>query len=226
MNADFILPLGPACRPAWHLKLNNLRYVSSPFDWMMSYKLETFIKFVKQKNLKGFFETNEYLNRDLGKTRVVRDTVNGIVSMHSFPVSMEIQDFYPSFIQIMSKRFDRLLKIFEQSKTIVFLSNRNEYCEIKNFLCSFNELYPVKDLVYINVEHSPEEKEYRESEEKVSDNILIKHVYFNDVHINRDTKDNPRFWLGNEEGWTKLCSTLNLENPQTIQALNEDKELR
>ena len=40
MNTDFILSLGPACRPAWHLKLNQLRYVSCPFDWMMNYQYD------------------------------------------------------------------------------------------------------------------------------------------------------------------------------------------
>ena len=138
---------------------------------------------------------------------------------------MEIDEFYPSFIQIMSKRFDRLLQIFEQSKTIVFLSNRTDTNEIKAFLSSFNDLYKNKKIIYINVEHSPI-SDYKEEDEYITDDIVFKHVYFNDVHENGDTKDNPRYWLGNELYWTKLCSTMILANPQEIQALNEDKELR
>ena len=93
MNTDFILSLGPACRPAWHLKLNQLRYVSCPFDWMMSYSLETVIKFLKQKNLNGFFEKYEYMNRDSGNCKVVKDITNQVISMHSFPISMTVEDF-------------------------------------------------------------------------------------------------------------------------------------
>ena len=79
IEADFILSLGSACRPAWHLKANNLRYVSSPFDWMMNYRLETFINFLKQKNLNGFFLNYEYMNRDSGKTKVVKDLSSGTI---------------------------------------------------------------------------------------------------------------------------------------------------
>lgn len=225
MEADFILSLGPACRPAWHLKLNNLRYLSSPFDWMMNYKLDTFIKFLKQKNLNGFFEQKEYMNKDSGNTRVVKDISNEIISMHSFPVSVNIDEFYPSFIKIMNKRFERLIQIFEQSKTIIFISNRQDCDEIKHFIFDFNELYKNKNIIYINVENS-QLLEYEEKDEYLAANIMFKHVYFNDVHPNGDTKDNPRYWLGNEECWTKLCSTLKLSNPQNILALNEDKELR
>lgn len=227
MYTDFILSLGPACRPAWHLKLNQLRYVSCPFDWMMSYRLETVIKFLKQKNLNGFFEKYEYMNRDSGNCKVVKDTTNQIISMHSFPVSMNIADFYPKFIQIMNKRFERLINILNDSKHITFLSNRNDINEIKKFLLDFNELYKDKIIVCINIEHSPELQDfYKSNIESIKDNISIHHVYFNDVHINGETKDNPKFWLGNEEKWKIICSTLHLKSPQNIVALNEDKELR
>ena len=220
MNTDFILSLGPACRPAWHLKLNQLRYVSCP------YSLETVIKFLKQKNLNGFFEKYEYMNRDSGNCKVVKDITNQITSMHSFPISMTIEDFYPTFIQIMNKRFERLIQIIESSNNITFLSNRKDVNEIKKFLLEFNELYKDKTIVYINIEHTPElQDSYEESFEPVTENISIQHVYFNDVHINGETNDNPRFWLGNEECWKKLCLTLHLQNPQKIVALNEDKEL-
>lgn len=227
MNTDFILSLGPACRPAGHLKLNQLRYVSCPFDWMMNYSLKTFFKFLKQQNLNGFFEKHEYMNRDSGNCKVVKDIDNQIISKHSFPISMNIEDFYPKFISIMNKRFQRLINIIENSEKITFLSNRKDVNEIKEFLLEFNELYKDKAIVYINVEHSPElQDSYKEYNEQITNNISIQHVYFNDVHINGDTKDNPRYWLGNEECWKKLCSTLHLQNPQKIVALNEDMELR
>lgn len=63
-------------------------------------------------------------------------------------------------------------------------------------------------------------------EMNIYDDITFKHVYFNDVHANGDTKDNPRSWCGNEECWSKLCSTIKLSNPQTLLTLNEDNELK
>ena len=44
-NLNFILSLGEACRPADALNRNNLRYFSSPFDWMMNYDLDTIYNF-------------------------------------------------------------------------------------------------------------------------------------------------------------------------------------
>ena len=41
LRADIILSLGIACRPAEQLRINKLRFLSSPLDWMMSYSLET-----------------------------------------------------------------------------------------------------------------------------------------------------------------------------------------
>ena len=51
------------------------------------------------------------MNRNSGNCKIVKDTTNQIISMHSFPVSMNIADFYPKFIQIMNKRFERLINI-------------------------------------------------------------------------------------------------------------------
>ena len=110
MKTDFILSLGPECRPAWYLKINKLRYVSSPFDWMMGYRLETFIYFLKQKNLNGFFENKLYLDRDSGRYRVVRDTKYGVTSMHAFPKSMSLDEYYPIFIEIMNSDIGKSLR--------------------------------------------------------------------------------------------------------------------
>lgn len=112
------------------------------------------------------FFNSEYMNRDSGKTKVVKDLTSGTISMHSFPIDMEIDEFYPTFIQIMNKRFERLMQIFEKSQAIVFVSHRSDHYEIKRFLSNFNELYGNKKIVYINVEHSPL-MEYEERDEYI-----------------------------------------------------------
>lgn len=199
--------------------------MSSPFDWMMDYRLDTLVKFLKQKSLTGFFLNAEYMNRNSGNHRVVKDCDSGVISMHSFPVEKTIDEFYPRFIEIMNNRFKRLIRIFDNSHSITFLSNRKDINEIKNFLVKFNELYINKQITYINVTHSPNLKEYIVKKEHVTSNILIVQVLFNDVHAKGNTRDNPDFWLGNEFYWNKLCSEISLSNAHTLLASKEDIEL-
>ena len=48
INVDFVVGLGEACRTAEALKINNLRYFSSPFDWMIIYRLDKVINLLEK----------------------------------------------------------------------------------------------------------------------------------------------------------------------------------
>ena len=38
---DFVMSVGPACRPAQQIKEAGLRFTAAPMDWMELYSLET-----------------------------------------------------------------------------------------------------------------------------------------------------------------------------------------
>ena len=47
LNVDVVIGFGETCRVAEALKRNKLRYFSSPFDWMMNYKLDSVVEILK-----------------------------------------------------------------------------------------------------------------------------------------------------------------------------------
>lgn len=222
MKTDFIMSLGPGCRVAWHLKENQLRIFSGPFDWFAGMKLETISHFIKQGNLNGFFENREFIkNRSQTQTKEVRDNTFNIKSLHDFPISIDIDEYYPKFMKIMNKRFSRCIKAFEVFNHITFISYDRDNDSIKNFLFDFNNLYSSKELVFINIEHDETLKSISESEEIIGDNsnIKIKHIKFNDIHEKGFVKTNPARWKGNCEKWTIVCSSITLNNPDLLKKL-------
>ena len=52
---DFLLSIGKHCRPAIQLRENNLRYFSSPLDWIGGYTLDILLKLYKN-NFENFFK--------------------------------------------------------------------------------------------------------------------------------------------------------------------------
>lgn len=224
MNTDFIISVGPACRPAWHLQHNNLRFISSPFDWMSGVKLQTVSHFIAQKSLKGFFEIREDLNINK-KNKAILDKTYNLKSLHHFPASIDMDEYYPKFFALMDKRFERCLKAFEKSQHIVFLSHGRSLDELEDFLYKFNISYPNKTLVFINVEHDPSLNDVSESNQFISNNICIRHVKFNDIHKNGNSKNNPHWWIGNIDCWKKLCSEIKLNSPQLLMDLNDGSSI-
>lgn len=47
IKADYYIPVGEACRPAYWLQKYGLRRCALPFDWMMNYDLKTVCHTVK-----------------------------------------------------------------------------------------------------------------------------------------------------------------------------------
>ncbi|MBQ9105302.1 MAG: hypothetical protein IJY48_04115, partial [Mailhella sp.] len=86
ITADFVMPLGAACRPAEALRRNNLRFISSPFDWMMSYKLSTVIHFFRN-DFDDFFNEAIDVTSKNAPHRAVKDVKNEILSLHHFSIN-------------------------------------------------------------------------------------------------------------------------------------------
>lgn len=53
VQVDYIVCFGSNCQVAYHLKRNNLRFHSNPFDWQVNYSLDTVINLLKTKKRGG-----------------------------------------------------------------------------------------------------------------------------------------------------------------------------
>lgn len=196
---DLVTSLGSACRPAQALKRNNLRVFSSPFDWMMEYKLGTIINFINN-GFDNFFLQSSIIGI-CGKNHIVRDELTGMIAMHSFPIDKTIEEFYPQFIFTMKKRFIRLINLFKKYK-FCFVMNRNDINDIENFIYFFEKKY--KPLYVINILDNKIEENYVF---KINNSFLY-NVQFDDENIKGREKSNPEWWLGNVKKWDNVLSNI------------------
>ena len=154
IRADLFVSVGGVCRPAHYLRMFYLRRFSSPFDWMMNYKLEHIIHFLRNDSA-DFFVNIEYMGDDEWvKTHSIKDTNTGMISIHDFPLDKSVEEYYPNFIAKYKRRFANLKKALQKSKCIVFLSYRNE--TLQEFQIFLNEMQKIHNAKYIfvNIRHN------------------------------------------------------------------------
>ena len=208
---DIILSLGLACRPAEQLKVNKLRFLSSPLDWMMSYSLETAVHLFKTK-FETFFQIKEIVPDNLHYIHV-KDAVNNVNSIHHFPLDKDIEDFYnTTFRPVMLRRFDTVNSFITHSKHIAFIFNRDEETQrITNTLHEFGEIYPNKNITFINIRSGAQPKTHDICRLKLSPQLTFEEHYIDDTHKDGDhTTGNTAWWVGNEEMWHEILSNIKL----------------
>lgn len=210
LQADMTLSLGGDCRPAESMRRNKIRFFSSPFDWMMRYKLDVIYDVLKNKG-KDFFADFEE-NKEEGNSHKFRYMVSrstGMVSMHHFRKNISAEDAYFLFRYTMDKRFKELDRLLTDAKSVCFISSRKTSTdEIKSFLQNIMTLYGFEKVYYINIHSDQNEEKIIETN---YDNITIYECFFNDVHPNgKVPKRNPKFWKGNIEYWDKILEKVHL----------------
>ena len=118
IEVDCMIPIGEACRPCQHLRKNNLRISAFPLDWMMSYSLETAIHFFETKFADFFENIEEIPNKYCGDHKFVKDTKNGVISIHHFKKDEPLESEHKKFRTIMLGRAEKLHNILENSHSI------------------------------------------------------------------------------------------------------------
>lgn len=209
IKSNFVLSLGPACRPAQMLKEAGLRYFSSPLDWMMSYSLSYAARYLLGQET-SFFKEWEYI-RDTEKHHVVKDKKSGMVSMHAFPIEQGIEEYLPEFKSIMERRLGNVRSVMAKSDKLVFLSNRKcEEEKIENFATVFAEAFH-REIFYININDLNDggSLEPYFVDKRIGKCEII-NFYFDDTHKNGREKTNPSWWKGNEEKWKFILSKVQI----------------
>ena len=212
INVDLVVGLGEACRTAEALKRNHLRYFSSPFDWMIIYRLDKIINLL-EKIANGckpdfFAECSENINYAHGIYNGIVDTRNIMISMHDFPKHIDISKA-PKFFYLKYKyRFQNLNKLLKRANKVCFLNYRKiSVDEMKTFVASVKKIYTFKQIYFINIFDSDEEalEQYDDNGAKY---LIFK---FNDEPKNELEKaTNPHYWLGNINYWDKILSKIKL----------------
>lgn len=228
-QCDIVLSLGQACRPAYWLRKHNLRFFSSPLDWMMSYDLNVVIKLFKSRFKNFFLNKVENFERNLPH-RYVQDIDTGMISMHSFPKNISIDDFYYIFIEKMKNRAERMLLTLEKSSDVIFIANRT--FSKKDEVCIFlNEIgyFSSANITFININNIDSDNNTT-SITRFSHKYMFIEYSFRDIHHDGSDPNNPAFWLGNALLWDEIMNSIFLtdkfaESYKNI-VISEDEQLR
>ena len=208
IKADCILNFGAECRISMALKRQELRYFSSPFDWVRNYDLDVVIKLLRNKGDKFFADCYEHETLKNKYKRIIIDRATGMMSVHDYPIELSM-DNAPEFYKAkFTKRFKRLHQELLLAKQPCFILYGIKDIEIiENFISQIKMLYNFSYIYIVNaVDDNQEYCEYT----KLTDADVYS-FYFNDEHENgRDRNLNPDYWLGNIAYWDKILSKLSL----------------
>lgn len=222
IEVDCMIPIGEACRPCQHLRKNNLRISAFPLDWMMSYSLETAIHFFETKFADFFENIEEIPNKYCGDHKFVKDTKNGVISIHHFKKDEPLESEHKKFRTIMLGRAEKLHNILENSHSIGLICNRKDASdkELIDFIEKFSKIYPNKKITLINVvdEDIPD---FKKSILFENENLKIIQFTFKDVPPIKDEKKFPQ-WEGNPGYWKKIMENIkvneeNLKNESEVE---------
>lgn len=212
IKVDCIISFGKSCRVAEHLRRNNLRFCSSPFDWLGEYTLEDTLPILKNPEKNFFSEYKFYPQKNTQTSLAIIDTKTGMVCVHDFKKNLPEKINHVLFRNKYKRRFKNLEDILTDAQNMCIITNHVvNTTDILNFIEQFLQLYTFEHLYYINIFDTKDQKKDENLIVTEKDNITIFEYSFNDEHTNgRDKEKNPDFWLGNIDYWNKILSKIKL----------------
>ena len=214
---DFMLSVGPHCRPAINIQSNGLRFFSAPLDAIGTRSLKSVLHLYENK-FADFFGRYEiaYDNYTTTNGFWVEDIINNVYSIHHFIKDIPIEESYRRFKEKMGKRAKRLDDLLKSSKKIVLVGERTETKdELLWFLGEFSKLYPNLSIDFINIRNVMTMGFDEIKEEKILDKRKLSYTeyFFNDT---RKCMVVPE---GNIELWSKVLLQYENENLSCLKKL-------
>ena len=201
---DTCLPIGGNCIPAYYLKEHGLRTEAYPLDWMV-FDAQTFIHLFRTGFSDFFSAIAEEKSIETNTCRSIRDTANGILSLHHFPKDREIAGMQNEFRSMMQRRYLRLHDRLMNSHSLLMLGYRQDTEEqVISTLLEFDAIYPHLTSHLINVCDTPgmASSELRQKRYGLNDRLTVTCCYFNNSY---DTENQAKFGLwGNEALWHRV----------------------
>ncbi|MCQ2379665.1 MAG: papain-like cysteine peptidase [Victivallaceae bacterium] len=208
IQSDLVLSIGNSCRTAQHLKDLGLRSFSSPFDWMMCYRLSAVTNFFKN-GFDGFFKSYGVKEDWEGPHWWVYDKETGMTSIHDFPKTQTVESYLGTFHETMARRFENLKNGILNSRRTCFVSRGNTIDELRIFLEEIDDIFPNRRFIVLNI--VDDNDEYIEKM-NLKNNLSMMNVHFKDVHKDGgDEKENIYAWLGNVEKWEKYLKLIEID---------------
>ena len=222
---DFVMSVGPACRPAQQVKHAGLRFTAAPMDWMQLYPLGA-VTHIFETGFSDFFAEIEDITPVPGKKhRRVVDTKNDICSIHHFFSKDSLEKGQKNVRKTMTKRYKRIHSILRKAERICFVCNREDSVdELLAFMADFGRIYPNAEIVMCNMRHTDTDGI---SMAKYSDgNCTVYEASFRDVNPDgADIAANPEAWHGNTSRWQEVLQHVHLSEKTQKRANSKLRKL-
>ena len=222
---DFVMSVGPACRPAQQIKHAGLRFTAAPMDWMQLYPLCA-VTHIYETAFADFFAEIEDITPEPGKkNRRVVDTKNDICSIHHFPAKDSLEQAQKDVRKTMRKRYKRIHAILKKAERICFVCNREDAPEaLLAFMADFGRIYPNAELVMVNMRHTDTDGI---SMQKYADGrCTIYEASFRDESPKgTDISVNPEAWHGNTPRWQQVLQHVHLSTATQKKANSKLRKL-
>lgn len=199
--------IGQTCRPAYHIQRHGKRFQASPLDWMRDCSLDTCIHLFKTK-FSDFFQEIKEFEPWPGeyRGRHVKDIRHGITSIHHFLFENPLNhEEHQKFRKMMLNRANKVDNILNQSESIALVYSqecKNSFMpsneKLIEFLKSFSEIYPNKNIYLIVVRYAYVEGVQKEITFE-EDNLKIIEFTF---------LDNGQDWTGNHNSWDEVMNCI------------------
>jgi len=207
---DFVMSVGPACRPAQQLKEAGLRFTAAPMDWMELYPLSTVTHLFQTEFADFFTDLRDISSGTEGKNRRVEDVKNTITSIHHFPTKKSLAAGQKEVRRTMLKRYHRIDKLLRRAERACLVGNREDSTDaLLSFLTDFRAIYPQAEWYMINVRDVDDNIYYVNKYQ--NNNVTLYEVSFHDTHPDGPDIDlNPLAWHGCTPMWQQTLAHVHL----------------
>ncbi len=131
---DLVVSLGAACSCTDTLRMSGLQRFSYPFDWLFGSDFEGRVNLVCN-DFNHFIEKDDLIVEGTRQSpmpcTIYRNTKNGLVFNHDFPLNSSLDDAYVSVSEQYRRRIFRLLSQIEQSERVLFVYIETPNCNDK-----------------------------------------------------------------------------------------------
>lgn len=175
---DFVVSLGTACIVASKMENNALRLFSGPFDWIVGSSER--VNYLIKNNFKDFF-LYENLEIEGRKDRkfLVRDRLNGILSVHDFKESENKID-KSEYSKVMEK-YDRRIRRFydwcrrsEKALFVIFIGYEKDLPDVYRIRETISFCFPQLDFDILVIYLCPDRISVID---QIDENLFIGNVY-------------------------------------------------
>lgn len=222
---DFVMSVGPACRPAQQIKHAGLRFTAAPMDWMQLYPLKA-VSHIFATEFQDFFTEVEDITSESGKkNRRVVDRRNDICSIHHFPSSKTLEQGQAEVRKTMLKRYKRIHGHLRRAQRICFVCNREDSIGgLLDFMADFGSIYPQAELVMVNMRHG--DVDGLTVEKYTAPRCTVYEATFRDEHpMGTDIAVNTDAWHGNTPRWQEVLQHVHLSEATKKRANSKIRKL-